>query len=119
MAVTITPLGLDTLRAVHDADADNTYENVGGTTLYTIDFDNTANAALSYLKFYNTGNPTVGTTAPAMIIHSAVSVRRLWHFIGGNSSFDLGLAFAGLTAGGTAGTTSPTSNVVVDLVVEG
>ena len=119
MAITITPLGLDTLRSVTDSDADSTYENIGATTIYTVDYDNSAVGAASFLKFYNTANPTVGTTAPQMILHAAASVRRLWHFIGGNKSFDLGMAMAGVTVAGTAGTTNPTSDVAVDLVVEG
>ena len=120
MATTITPLALgELLRAVHDADVDATAENVGATTIYTMDLDNTANgAAVTYVKFYNQGSPTVGTTAPHMIIHIAAAVRRIWHFIGGNDSFNQGMSFAGVTAAGTAGTTGPTSDVLVDLVVE-
>ena len=120
MATTMTPIGLlETLRAIHDTDVDGTYENVGATTIYLMDLDNTANGAASYVKFYNTANPTVGTTAPYMIVHVAASARRIWHFIGGNNAFTGGMSFAAVTGAGTAGTTSPTSDVVADLIVEG
>lgn len=118
MPLTINPLGLSDLRGVSDTDADNTAENVGGTTIYSLDIDNTANAAVTYIKFYNTANPTVGTTAPHMIIHTAASVRRIWTFATAPDSFTTGMSMAGVTGAGTAGTTSPTSNVLVDLVVE-
>ena len=119
MATTITPMGLtDALRAVADADADATAENIGASKIYSIDLDNAANAAVTYLKFWNQGGPTVGTTVPHMIIHIAASVRRIWHFIGGNDSFSAGMSMAAVTAAGTAGSTGPTSDVVVDLFVE-
>ena len=119
MALTINPLWLgETLRTVTDTDADNTAENIGATKIYSLDIDNAANAAVEYLKFYNTANPTVGTTVPRMIVHIAASVRRVWTFTDPPDSFNVGMAMAMVTAGGTAGSTSPTSNVIVDIVAE-
>jgi hypothetical protein len=87
------------------------------TTLYYLDIDNTANAAISYLKLYNlaSGSVTVGTTAPDWIIMIAASTR-LTIPIPAGTAFGTALAAACLTAGGTAGTTAPTSAVILQAV---
>ena len=117
MALTINPLGFSDLRTVTDTDADATAENIGATKIHSLDIDNAANAAVEYTKFYNTANPTVGTTAQHMIIHIAASVRRVWTFVDPPDSFSVGMSMAAVTAAGTAGSTGPTSNMLVDLVV--
>lgn len=120
MAVTITPLGLSgSLRIITDSDCDATVEknvNDGAAVIYSIDVDNTLNAAVSYIKFYDTANPTVGTTDPDMVLMLPASVRRQFVFKTGNN-FSTSLSYAGVTAGGTGGTTNPTSDVAVAIVV--
>ncbi len=121
MAVTIAPLGLTgALRIIRDSDADNTPErnvNDGSATIYAVLIDNTANAAATYVKFYNTTAAiTLGTTAPDMILMVPASVKRTFIFTTGNV-FNTGLTYAAVTTAGTAGTTSPTSDVLVDIVV--
>lgn len=120
MAVTITPLGLaGSLKVITDADADGTAEkhvNDGSARVYMIDIDNAANAAVTYTKYWNDANPTVGTTAPHMILFVQASVRRTFVFTTG-VNFDTALSYAAVTGAGTAGTTGPTSDVPVNLTV--
>lgn len=120
MAVTITPLGLNgTIKIIRDATSNATSEsNVadGAATIYAITADNTANAAVEYLKLYNAATaPTVGTTDPDVILMLPLSVVRT--FVFRNSlSFSTGLSFATVTAGGTAGLGSPGGAVIVNIV---
>lgn len=88
--------------------------DVLGTTgsIVMIDVDNAANAAASFLKFYDNGNPTVGTTAPDFVVRIPAGVRRQL-VIPEGLAFAVALSFACVTAGGTSGTTSPASAVVV------
>jgi len=121
MAVTITPLGIggNALRIIRDADVNATSENNindGAATIYALTIDNSANAAASYIKFYNVAVPVVGTTDPDMIIMIPASTSRTIVFKGGNN-FATSLSYAGLTAGGTAGVTGPTSDVIMSVVV--
>ncbi len=121
MAVTIIPLGIggNALRIIRDADCNEVSENNindGAATIYAITLDNSANAAVSFLKLYNSAAPTVGTTDPDMILKIAASVSRTFVFKTGNS-FATALSYAAVTAGGTAGVTGPTSDVIVNIVV--
>jgi len=125
MAVTIIPLGLAGASAdvddkiIRDTDSDGTAEqNVadGATSLYVAHFDNAANGAASYAKFYNLAAPTVGTSEPELIIPLPASGRRTLVCNEGHR-FTVALSVASVTAGGTAGTTGPTSDVAIDLSV--
>lgn len=121
MAITITPLGIggNALRIFRDAAATNTSENNvndGAATIYAVTIDNTANAAKSFIKFYNAFIPVVGTTDPDMILFAPLSTARTFVFKTGNN-FATALSYAGVTAAGTAGTTSPVSSVIVNIVV--
>ena len=119
MAVTTTPLSNPVAAAlVIDTDSDGTGENdvrSGASTVYMIDIDNAANAAVTYSKFYNALAPTIGTTAPDLILPTAASTRAVVAFPSG-FAFGTALSFASVTAAGTAGTTNPTSNVTVRIV---
>lgn len=122
MAINIYPLainGSSDLRIITDSDTDETCEgNVfdGAATVFAVYGDNTANAALTYMKFYDLDTPvTVGTTAPSMILMFAASARVFWVFTNG-VTFNTGLSFAAVTAAGTGGTTGPTSAVVTAVV---
>ncbi len=117
MAISIYPLAINgsaDLRLVVDSDMDNTCEgNIhdGAATLYAAVLENNANAAVTYVKFYDLDTAvTVGTTAPAMILMLAASTDYIFVFPSG-VTFNTGLSFAAVTGAGTAGTTSPVSNV--------
>lgn len=120
MATTIqSPVLTSSLKIIKDTDADGTSEaGVTGasTVIYMIHVDNTLNSAASYLKLYNAAAPTIGTTAPDIIVMApAASVKTL--YIPEGVTFATDLSFACVTTAGTAGTTSPTSDVAVTLVV--
>ena len=89
--------------------------------LYSVTVDNTANAgASSYVKIFNaaSGNVTVGTTAPDLIIFVPQGVIvTVPFFTGAAPGVTLGTALSVccVTAGGTGGVTSPASAVVVSL----
>ena len=121
MATTMIPLGIagNALRIIRDADVDETLEagvNDGAATIYAITVDNAANAAITYMKFWNAATATVGTTDPDMILMCPVSVARTFIFKTGNS-FATALSYAAVTAAGTAGVTGPTSAVIANIVV--
>ena len=120
MSVTTTPIssGLAS-NIVKDSalggTADNDIRN-GATTVYVVSVDNSANAAASYVKLYNNAAPTVGTTAPDIILMCPSSVKREFWVGGGlGISFGTACSMACVTTGGTAGTTSPSSSVIVNV----
>ena len=119
MPVTITPAGTATLvtNEVLDSDCDATAENdvrSGAATVFYVFIDNTANTAISYFKAWNNAAPTVGTTAPDMVLPCPASARITYWFGGeGMATFATALSIACVTTAGTAGTTSPTNDVTV------
>ena len=119
MAVTTTPLSNPVAAAlVTDTDSDGTSESdvrSGASTVYMIDIDNSLNAAASYSKFYNNVGPTIGTTAPDLILPSPASTRIVYAIPQG-FAFATALSFASVTTAGTAGTTNPTSNITIRIV---
>lgn len=122
MAVTIAPLGglNGEFRTIRDADVDATVEkdvSDGPCTLYGARIDNSANAAISYIHMWNNANPTIGTTAPDVVLPVNASDRVTYFFKDG-IAFSTSLSYAGKTVGGTAGSTGPTSDVIVELVME-
>ena len=121
MAVQKSPITpTSNLQVVHDTDSDGTSESdigPGASTLYIVKIDNTANAsAASFLKLYNAAAPTIGTTAPDMIIRAAGGATVSLEIPEG-ISFATAISFATVTAGGTGGITNPTSDVIVDLTI--
>lgn len=121
MAVQKSPLSLTSaLQIVHDTDSDATSESdigPGAATLFIVRVDNTANASQAvFTKLYNALAPTVGTTAPDMVIRApggaTVSLE-----IPEGVSFATGISYATVTAGGTGGITGPASDVIVDVVI--
>ena len=115
MALSISSAGLASGIKVYKQSVTNgtATKNLTGTTamVYLVVLDNTANAAASYLKFYNNVNPTVGTTDPDFII-MAPSTTKLTMHIPSGIAFSTALSIACVTAGGTAGVTNPTSSVL-------
>lgn len=97
----------------------NTATSVKGssTVIYSIEIDNTANAAASFTKLWNTasGSVTVGTTAPDAVFIVPASTKITIVFPGG-VTFGTAVTEATVTAAGTAGSTSPSSSVIVRIV---
>jgi len=83
-------------------------------SIYTIYIDNSGNAADSFLKLYNSKDPTIGTTIPEMIVE--VQQQRLVITSKQGIAFDTACSAAVLTAGGTGGTTSPSSAVHLAII---
>jgi hypothetical protein len=100
--VTDTALG-----AVADTDV-----RAGSTTVYMVDIDNTANSAASYVKLFNATAPTVGTTAPDVILWVGANVRKVFS-LDLSGLFFTNLSMACVNAGGTAGVTPPSNPVIV------
>ena len=120
MATTKQDMDLTTgLSVVRDTDANEVSEanlNTGAAVLYLVSIDNSANAsAKSYFKLWNATAPTVGTTAPDMII-PVPGGATVTLAIPEGVSFGTGLSCACVTAGGTGGITGPTSDVSIVLV---
>jgi hypothetical protein len=117
MALTIsTQVSPVATKLIVQTSATKTPDNdVLGTSgkVYMVDVDNAANAAASFLKLYDDGNPTVGTTVPAFVLRVPAGQRRALVVPEGMDYTVLSMAC--VTTGGTAGTTSPTNPVAVRL----
>lgn len=120
MSVTTTPLSNPVgANIVTDTTSNATSEDDvrgGATTVYMVDVDNTANAAVSYVKLYDSAAPTVGTTAPDFVFKVTASTRKVFVLDMSGVAFTTGLSFATVTAAGTAGTSSPSSSVIVRIL---
>jgi hypothetical protein len=122
MATTVidiaTPSGLKKFRETDLAETKVAIDATSGT-LHTIVVDNTANAAVTYLKLWNaaSGDVTVGTTAPDWVFQISASVKKTIVFHDGEA-YATALTAACVTTAGTAGTTGPTSNVIVEIIYE-
>lgn len=124
MAITIHPLGglPGILRVLYDADVDDTLEeNVGDgpVTIYGVLIDNSANAAITYVKFWDAvpSTITLGTTAPDMILPVQASGRIYYGFKGG-IPFATAMTPGAVTTPGTAGVTPPASAATLTLFVK-
>ena len=120
MAVTNTLLvALTGATLFTDTDLAATVQGVKASsgTIYSIDIDNTANAAATFVKLWNvaSGSVTVGTTAPDLIIRIPASVRVPINIPAG-LLLDTAISIAAVTTAGTAGTTGPTSDVIARVV---
>lgn len=82
-------------------------------TLLTVSITNNAAAARS-VKFYNSGNPTVGTTVPLFSVTMAASSSQCIQ-VGGNYGLKFSAAIAWAVTSGTtfADTGAPTANDIV------
>lgn len=120
MAVEIsTDVNDATKRLIQDDDVNATAEDdilTGACSLESIDIDNGLNAAeAEYFKFYDHAAPTVGTTAPDMIVKVAGGQRVRIDLSANPLALATGLSIACVQEAGTAGTTPPTAAVVVTL----
>lgn len=86
-------------------------------TIWAIVVDNTANAAVTFVKLWNvaSGSVTVGTTAPDFCFQIPASTKTTLTFVEG-ISFDTALTEASVTTAGTAGVTGPSSNVPLTII---
>lgn len=87
--------------------------------LYAI-FDNSANAAASYVKLYNlaSGSVVVGTTVPDEVFLIPLGVVKTVLFFTGaaqGTTYGTALTIACVTVGGTTGTVSPSSPVIATI----
>ena len=87
------------------ATADN---NVTGSnaTIHVLDCQNKATAK-GFVKIYDAGSPTVGTTAPEIVFPIAASSRQVCVVAEGVTT-TTGISWAFVDSGGTAGTTAVT-----------
>jgi hypothetical protein len=119
VAVDIYPVSvISGLKRFQDLDSDATPENninVGALTIYQIIIDNTLNPSQKvYTKLYNSAAPTVGTTAPDIIIKTPGGISRTWWFLQG-IAFATAVSFATVITPGTAGAGNPPANVTVTI----
>jgi hypothetical protein len=122
MATTVidiaTPAGLKKFRETDLAETKTAVDATSGT-LHNIVVDNTANAAVTYLKLWDaaSGDVTVGTTAPDWCFKIAAGVKKTIVLHDGEA-YSTALTASCVTTAGTAGTTGPTSNVIVEILFE-
>jgi hypothetical protein len=83
--------------------------------VYELELDNTANAAASYFKAFNTGTVVVGTTVPDIVI-MVPALTKITLVLPSGVTFGTALTVCATTAGGTAGSTGPTSDFAVKIV---
>jgi hypothetical protein len=105
-------------RLIEQTSANSTSNNnVCGAscTIYTVDVDNTANVAASYVKLYDNAAPVVGTTNPDIVVVVPAGDRRQY-VIPEGVDFSTALSFCCVTVGGTQGTISPASAVIVRIL---
>ncbi len=105
---------------IHEiTDSENTAEPLASTSkiLRAVTVDNSANGSATFFKMWNSAGPTVGTTAPDLILMVPASVKRSFYFHEG-IVFGTACECACVTTAGTAGTTSPTSSVTVQVILE-
>jgi hypothetical protein len=116
MSLSVTTLTTTTSKLAIETDAGATaISNVfsGAATLRTIEIDNGGGAAV-YLKLYDATGPTIGTTAPDLILLCPASSKRTY-IIADGVAFGTGVSMACVKAGGTAGTGSPSGTQKVYL----
>jgi hypothetical protein len=84
--------------------------------IFWISADNTLNGSAVYVKIYGqaSGNVTVGSTPPDLIMYVGGSSQETFHFPSG-LIFPNGLSVATVTTPGTSGNTSPSSNVILTI----
>jgi hypothetical protein len=89
--------------------------SAASTIIYAIEIDNTANAAISYLRMWNTaGAVTNGTTVPDAVLPVPAGQKITYVFPDGYT-FATGLKLCMSSVGGTTGTGAPTNTCVVEV----
>ena len=113
-----SPSGLKKYRNTDLAEVIAGVDTTSGT-LHSVVIDNSANGSASYLKLWDaaSGSVTVGTTAPDWTFKVPASTKRTIVFHDG-AAYATALSAACVTTAGTAGTTGPTSDVIVEVIIE-
>ncbi len=113
---TITVAGQEYTTIGRDQNSNSTYavHKASSATVSSVAVDNTDGAGAVYTKFYNSATPTVGTTAPSLIIRTPAG-RKTVRMFRTTLAFGTALSSATVQEAGTAGTTSPASTVVLDI----
>jgi hypothetical protein len=118
MAVTnysLTPIGSSQFQDTANSNSSVVVKASAGT-LFAIDIDNSALAAVVYTKLVDSaGAVTVGTTDPNWIIRVPASTRISVQFVAGHA-FSAGLQVFTVTAPGTGGVTAPGSPPTVRII---
>ena len=89
----------------------------GSTVIYSLELDNSANAADTYIRLWNvaSGSVTLGSTAPdtCILVPGLATLNLI--FVGG-VTFDTALSVAAVTTAGTAGDSAPAGNFAIKVV---
>ena len=127
MAATVTidyaSLGGGSGIIVEDTAVSNTAVNnptgmTGGGTIYYIEVDNTMNAAATYFKIFNHASPTIGTTAPEIVLKIAASQRQYMVVpLGYNVSTAATYAAFATSSNSAASPAGPSNSVTIRMVV--
>lgn len=87
----------------------------GATTLYQVKIDNSANSSIVYLQLFDNASPTVGTTAPNMVLPCPASTSKTYVIdLSNGYPFVTALSLACTTL--PTGAVSPASAVIVSLL---
>tara|TARA_R110000765_G_scaffold160447_2_gene264713 strand:- start:79 stop:450 length:372 start_codon:yes stop_codon:yes gene_type:complete len=82
----------------------------GAVTVYHVEFDNTANSSVTYLKIYEATSVTLGTTQPSLIVKAAAATKE-YVAIPTGLQFTTGASYiATTTASNSAGSPAAASN---------
>lgn len=113
---TMTVAGPDYTYVDHDTTSNSTYgvHKASSATVSSIAIDNTDGSGDVHSKFYNNATPTVGTTAPSIIVRAKAG-RKSVRMFRTALSFATALTSATVQEAGTAGTTSPAASVTLDV----
>ena len=89
--------------------------SAASTVLYEFELDNTANAAATYLRIYNTGSVTVGTTVPTWIVMVPASTK-ITMVLPAGVTFGTAVTLSAGTSATLATTTAPSSAFALKIV---
>ena len=101
---------------VTDSDVDETAIDDlfgGAAVVYSLFIENAS--SLAHLKIYDAADPTVGTTAPDIILQAVASEQIDWQIVDGISFTNF--SYACVQEDGTSGTTAPAGTVKLHSVV--
>ena len=122
MAVSIVTHGTPSSnRTVINTDCDETEDVVytGASVIRSVEINNTANSAATYVKLHTTdaAGTDPGTTAPDMVLVAPASASITYTFPQG-VSFANRICLWAVTAAGTGGATGPTSTVTTRILIQ-
>lgn len=116
-SVTTLPTAIGTNIAEDTANDATGHLNIdagGDPTINAVEIDNSANNHSVYMKMYDNAAPTVGTTAPEMLLLCLAGAVVKYHWPDGLAGiFATALSYATVKEAGTGGTSSPDSSVPV------